>query len=161
MSESYRPPLLVPVDGRQSETALRVARGVRRLLRSLGYSSLTELPLASGRRADIVALAADATVHIIEIKSSIADFRADAKWQDYRLHCDRLYFAIPESLPVEIMPAEAGLIVADSYGAELVREAPEHRISGAARRALLVRFAQAAADRLHGLGDPDTAWRER
>jgi DNA repair protein MmcB-like len=85
-----------PQDGRQSETALAVARGTRRLLRRLNYSTITELPLLSGRRADIVALAMDAMILIIEIKSSAADFRADTKWREYRAHCDRFYFAIPE-----------------------------------------------------------------
>ncbi len=79
------------------------------------FSTLTELPLASGRRADVVALAADGTIVIVEIKSSLADFRADQKWPDYRAHCDRLYFAISDNLAPEIMPAEAGLIVADSF----------------------------------------------
>jgi hypothetical protein len=145
----------IPQDGRQSETALLVARGTRRLLRNLKFSSLTELPLASGRRADIVALAHDATVVIVEVKSSIADFRADQKWPDYRAHCDRLYFAIPASVPIEIMPQDAGLIVADGFGAEILREAPEHRLAAATRRALLMRFAHAAAHRLHGLTDPE------
>jgi hypothetical protein len=144
-----------PHDGRQSEMALYVARGTRRLLRRLRFSTVTELPLLSGRRADIVALAEDGTVHIIEIKSSIADFRADMKWRDYRAHCDRLYFAIPGTVPVEIMPPDAGLIVADAYGAEILREAPEHRIAAATRRAVLIRFAHAAAHRLHGLSDPE------
>ncbi len=111
--------------------------------------------MLSGRRADIVALADDARVHIVEIKSSIADFRADMKWRDYRAHCDRLYFAIPESVPVEIMPPDTGLIVADAYGAEILREAPEHRLAAATRRAVLMRFAHAAAHRLHGLLDPE------
>jgi hypothetical protein len=145
----------IPQDGRQSETALLVVRGTRRLLRNLKFSSLTELPLASGRRADIVALAHDATVVIVEVKSSIADFRADQKWPDYRAHCDRLYFAIPASVPIEIMPQDAGLIVADGFGAEILREAPEHRLAAATRRALLMRFAHAAAHRLHGLTDPE------
>jgi hypothetical protein len=149
--------LRAPRDGRQSETALIVARGARRLLRRLAFASLTELPLLSGRRADIVALAVDGRVHIIEIKSSIADFRADMKWRDYRAHCDRLYFAIPASVPVEIMPEDAGLILADAYGAEILREAPEHRLAAATRRAVLLRFAQAAAHRLHGLSDPEAA----
>ena len=144
-----------PQDGRQSETALFVARGTRRLLRRLRFSTLTELPLLSGRRADIVALAEDGRVHIVEIKSSIADFRADMKWRDYRSHCDRLYFAIPASVPIEIMPQDAGLIVADAYGAEILREAPEHKIAAATRRAVLMRFAHAAAHRLHGLSDPE------
>lgn len=153
MPRSIQP--IAPQDGRQSETALFVARGTRRLLRRLNFSTVTELPLLSGRRADIVALASDATIHIIEIKSSIADFRADTKWRDYRAHCDRLYFAIPESVPIEIMPEDAGLIIADAYGAEILRTAPEHRIAAATRRAVLMRFAHAAAHRLHGLIDPE------
>ena len=105
---------LTPRDGRQSDTALAVARGTRRLLRRLDYSTLTELPLLTGRRADVVALAMDATIIIVEIKSSVTDFRADAKWREYRAHCDKFYFAIPESVPVDIMPEDAGLILADA-----------------------------------------------
>ncbi|HEY8032902.1 MAG TPA: MmcB family DNA repair protein [Methylocella sp.] len=143
------------LDGRQSGTALLVARGTRRLLWRLNFSTVTELPLLSGRRADIVALASDATILIVEVKSSVADFRADAKWQDYRAHCDRLFFAIPETVPAEIMPEDAGLILADAYGAGILRQAPEHRMASATRRAMLMRFAQAAAHRLHRLSDPE------
>jgi hypothetical protein len=149
-------PLSPPVDGRQSETALMIARGVRRMLRSRGFASLTELSLSGGRRADIVALGPDGTFHIVEIKSSVADFRADLKWRDYRLHCDRFYFAIPNNLPAEIMPADVGLIAADGYGAAVLREAPEHRLSSASRRTLFLRFGRNAADRLHGLCDPES-----
>jgi hypothetical protein len=147
--------LAVVTDGRQSEMALAIARGTRRLLRNLRFSTVTELPLASGRRADVVALAADGTIVIVEIKSSLADFRADQKWPDYRAHCDQLYFAISDNLAPEIMPGEAGLIVADAFGAAVLREAPEHRLPPATRRAMLMRFAHAAAHRLHGLTDPE------
>jgi hypothetical protein len=119
----------------------------------MGYASVTEMGLRSGRRADIVALGTDGSIHIVEIKSSIADFRADQKWPDYRAHCDRLYFAIPADLPAGILPEDAGLIVADAYGAALVRQAPEHRLSPSTRRMVTLRFAQLAAHRLHGLGD--------
>jgi hypothetical protein len=146
---------VAPIDRRQSETALRIARGTRRLWRAIGCSTITELVLLDGRRADIVALAPDGTICIVEIKSSLADFRADAKWHEYRFHCDRLYFAITDTIAPEIMPEEAGLIVADAYGAAIVCEAPEHRLAPATRRAITLRFAQAAADRLHALGDPD------
>jgi hypothetical protein len=142
------------IDGRQSETALFIARGLRRMLRAHGFSTITELPLLDGRRADVVALRGDGALTIVEIKSSIADFRADNKWRDYLGHCDRLYFAICDTIPSEIMPLEAGLIVADAYGAAIVREAPEQRLAPATRRAVLLRFAQAAADRLHRLADP-------
>ena len=131
-----------------------IARGVRRFLRAHGFSSLTELPLVDGRRADIVAVNAEGEVLIVEIKSSPADLRVDRKWRDYAACCDRLYFAISEATPAGIMPLEAGLIVADSYGAEILREADLNRMASASRRALLLRFALAAADRLHRLADP-------
>src|SRR5271165_2747640 len=146
--------LALPPDGRQSETASMIARGVRRLLRARGFSSVTELPLVDGRRADIVAVNGEGEVLIIEIKSSPADLRADRKWRDYAACCDRLYFAISAATPAEIMPAEAGLILADPYGAEILREAELQRMAPSSRRALLLRFALAAADRLHRLADP-------
>jgi hypothetical protein len=144
-----------PRDGRQSDAALRIARGTRRLLRSMGIASLTELPLASGRRADIVGVCRKSRITIIEVKSSVADFRADCKWIDYRDHCDALYFAVDANMPVEILPADAGLIIADEYGAHILRVAPEHKLAPATRKEVLVRFALGAADRLHLLYDPD------
>ena len=108
---------ILPVDGRQSETALAVARGTGRLLLSLGFCCVSELPLPSGRRADIVAVDAGGEIWIVEIKSSVADFRADQKWMDYRLHCDRLFFATTLEVPCEIFPPDTGLIVADAFGA--------------------------------------------
>jgi hypothetical protein len=144
----------LPADGRQSETALMIARGVRRFLSARGFSSLTELPLTDGRRADIAAVNRNGEVLIVEVKSSPADFRADRKWRDYAACCDRLYFAISGSTPTALMPVEAGLIIADPYGAQIVREAELRRMAPASRRALLLRFARAAADRLHRLADP-------
>jgi hypothetical protein len=145
----------LPVDRRQSPTALRIARGTTRLLHSLGFSVVTELPLASGRRADLVALGADGEVVIVEIKSSVADFRADQKWIDYRLHCDRLFFATTLEVPCEIFPPDTGLIVADAYGASIICEAPEHRLHATTRKSVLLAFARAAALRLSALADPD------
>lgn len=112
------------------------------------------MPLPSGRRADILGLKSDAGIIIVEIKSSIADLRADQKLPEYRAFCDQLYFAIPATLPVDILPPETGLIIADAYGAALVREAPLHKIAPATRRALTLRFARTAAFRLHNLYDP-------
>jgi hypothetical protein len=147
-------PLAPPVDGRQSETALMIQRGVGRFLHANRMAMVTELPLASGRRADIVAVDGGGEIWIVEIKSSVEDFRADAKWPDYRLHCDRLFFATHAGVPAEIFPDDSGLILADSYGAELSRPAPEHRLAGATRKAMLLRFGHAAAQRLHLLYDP-------
>jgi hypothetical protein len=146
--------LVPPADGRQSETALAIARGTARLLRSLGFACVSELPLPSGRRADLVALNERGEIWIVEIKSSIEDLRADSKWPDYRAHCDRLFFAFTQDLPCEIFPEQTGLIVADAYGAHLHCEAPEHRLPAPTRKLMTIRIAMAAAQRISRLVDP-------
>ena len=135
-------------DGRQSETALSIQRGVARLLRAHNYVLLTEFTLASGRRADVIALGGDGQIWIIEIKSSPADFYIDEKWPEYRDYCDHFSFAIPPDMDQALMPPEAGLIVADAYGAEIMREASMHPLHAARRKALTLAFARAAAFRL-------------
>jgi hypothetical protein len=148
------PPQL-PVDGRQSERALSIRRGVCRRLRAEGLALIPEVTLRSGRRADLVALAPDGTITIIEIKSSIEDFRADGKWQAYCLHADHFYFATGPHVPPEIFPHEAGLIIADPYGAEILRGSNCVKLPAARRKEMLVRIARAGAHRLHDLEDPD------
>jgi hypothetical protein len=141
------------VDGRQSPTALRVRRGVGRLLRELGGAVVPELILACGRRADLVAIDERGEVTIVEIKSCLADYRADAKWHHYLGACDRFYFATtPET--GDVFPKEEGLIVTDGYDAEVVREARIRRLPASARRAMTLRVAQTAARRLHEIEDP-------
>ena len=150
----------LPIDGRQSETALAVARGTARLLHAHGFNVVSELPLPSGRRADLVALDASGEIWIVEIKSSVADFRADQKWMDYRLHCDRLFFATSQDVPCEIFPPDTGLIVADAFGAEFHCEAPEHKLAAATRKSMLVSIGRAAALRLQSLIDPNGPYGE-
>lgn len=148
-------PLVLPADGRQSAIAAGVQRGVRRLFAQLGHATIPEFTLASGRRADVIALSSSGVLTIVEIKSSVADFRADRKWPDYQEFCDHFYFAVPESLPLDILPEDRGLIVADSFGAAILREAAHHPLPGARRKAVTLRFAHAAATTLHALADPD------
>jgi hypothetical protein len=145
----------LPIDGRQSPAALAIARGTTRLLHAHGFAVVSELVLASGRRADLVALGAGGDIWIVEIKSSVADFRADQKWMDYRAHCDRLFFATALDVPCEIFPPDAGLIVADAFAAAIRCEAPEHRLQAARRRSMMLAFARAAAMRLSVLADPE------
>lgn len=149
--------IVVPVDGRQSEIALMVQRGVCRLLRNAGFATLTEFTLASGRRADVIALNDSGQIWIIEIKSSPADFHADGKWPEYRDYCDRLYFAIPAHMDEALIPASSGLIVADQWGADILRDVEEQPLHASRRKALTLAFARAAALRLHGLYDPNGA----
>jgi len=152
-SNAVHTPALI-FDRRQSETALAITRGTTRLLRSLGFSCVSELSLPSGRRADLVALNERGDVWIVEIKSSIEDLRADQKWPEYRSHCDRLFFAFTQDLPCEIFPGDTGLIVADAYGAHVHCDAPEHRLPAPTRKGMMLRFAMTAAHRLNRLHDP-------
>jgi hypothetical protein len=142
-------------DGRQSETALMVQKGVCRHLRQAGFATLCEFTLACGRRADVVALNPAGRIWIVEIKSSVEDFRSDMKWPEYYDYCDRLYFAIPPHVDPEIIPAETGLIIADGWGADVTREPPDQLLHGLRRRAMILSFARSAALRLHGLYDPE------
>ena len=93
-------------------------------------------------------------IWIVEIKSSIEDLRADQKWPEYRAHCDRLFFACTQDMPREVFPEQTGLIVADAYGAHMLREAPQHRLPAPTRKSMTVRFAMAAAQRINRLVDP-------
>lgn len=151
------PPLLLPEDGRQSAAALEIRRGASRLLRAHGFAAVPEMTLASGRRADIIGLSDAGVIVIVEVKSSIEDFRADGKWPEYRDYCDRLYFAVAPGFPVEILPEDTGLILADRYGGEMVRAAPELKLAAARRKALTIRIARTAAHRLHAAMDPSIA----
>lgn len=140
-------------DGRQSDGALKVRRGTMRLLRAMGYAAVPEVTLPSGRRADLAALGGGGEVVIIEIKSSLADLRADAKWPDYRRYCDAFYFAaLPELM--DALPAEEGAIVSDGFDADIFRDAPVVRVSASVRRAMTLRIAHTAARRLHLMDDP-------
>ncbi len=131
----------------------QVTRGVCRGLWDLGYRTLTEFGLANGRRADVIGLGGNGEVVIVEVKISTADFLADQKWPDYQAFCDRLSFAVPPAFPQEILPAACGLMVADAYGAEVLRQAPCHRLHGSRRKALTLRFARSAASRLQHSAD--------
>jgi hypothetical protein len=154
---------LAPDPDRPRETgataaAADICRGVGRLLRAHGMASLAEVQLASGRRADLVAIATDGEIWIVEIKSSLEDYRSDGKWPQYRAFCDRLFFAVAPGFPREALPADTGLIVADRYGGEIVREAPGHRLAGARRKAMTLRLAHTAALRVQAIVDPEDAY---
>ena len=58
------------------------------------------------------------------------------------------------AFPAELLPADAGLILADRYGGEIVRAAPEMRLAPARRKAMTLRFAHGAALTLQAVLDP-------
>ena len=122
-----------------------LTRGVVRLCVQLGLSPVTELTLANGRRADVATLCPRGEVEIIEIKSSVTDFRSDQKWHEYAPFCDRFYFAVSSAFPADLIPETCGLIIADGFGGAVVRTPETHRLSPARRKAVTLRFARLAA----------------
>jgi hypothetical protein len=129
------------------ETTEVVTRGAARLLSALGYAPLAEFPLPNGRRADLMAVGPKGDLIIVEVKSSVDDFRTDRKWGDYGPFCDAFYFAVPPEFPRTILPEEPGLIAADSFGGAVLRDAPVHSLAPARRKALTLQFARLAAFR--------------
>ena len=125
-----------PTDGRQSPLARGICRGVGRLLQAYAYAPLSEVVL-------------------VEIKSGLEDFRLDQKWPQYREFCDRFFFAVGPAFPRDVLPPDTGLIVADRYGGDILRPAPEHKLPATRRRTLILTLARTAAMRLQAALDPD------
>ena len=134
-----------------------LARGVCRLLIDEGLAPVTELSPVRGLRCDVTALAPNGEIWVVECKSSVADFRSDAKWQGYLEWCDRFYFAAPADLPDDLLPEDHGLMIADGYGAEIVRPAQKRPLAAARRKAQTQRIARIAALRLRAIADPGVA----
>ncbi len=142
-------------------TAADVARGVSRLLLRHDYVALGEVPLANGRRADLMAVCPRGRIVIVEIKVSRADLLGDSKWRDYLDYCDRFFWAVPQGFDCNpfdaecLAPATAGLIIADRYDAAIMREAAEAAVPAPRRKAATLAFARRAARRLLGHLDPE------
>lgn len=131
-----------------SEAANNVARGAVRHLTALGISVLMEVSLPNGRRADIFGLDRKGRIICVEIKSCLTDFTSDQKWHEYLGYCDEFFFAVNQDFPLEVLPDEWGLIVADRYGAEIARPSPDQKLNAARRKSLTLAYARSAADRL-------------
>lgn len=129
-------------------TTAALARGIRLMLHAHGFATLVEVPLSNGRRADLLALNPRGEIWIVETKSGVADFAADAKWPDYRPYCDALFFGVAENFPLAMLPEDCGLIVADSFGGEIIRQAPVLPLHTSRRKALTLGFGRLAALRL-------------
>ncbi len=142
-----------------SPIAAEVARGVTRLFCRQDLFAICEVPLANGRRADMMAVDSKGNLTIVEIKVARADLIGDGKWTDYLDYCDRFFWAVPPELAAILeaeryLPSEAGLVVADRYDAAIVREAAHRPLAPARRKAELLRFARRAARRLAAQIDP-------
>lgn len=125
-----------------------VVRGLQRMFAEIGLVSLTEVTLANGRRADVMAVSAKGEIVIVEVKSCLADFRTDQKWPEYAPYCDRFYFAVDCDFPQDHIPGEAGLLVCDGFGGAVLRECLPAPLNAARRKAVTLSFARLAAARL-------------
>jgi hypothetical protein len=131
-----------------------LARGVCRHLSTHGFATLEEFTPERGKRLDVMAMGPKGEFWIVECKSSRVDFTSDGKWGGYLDWGDRYFWAVDADFPVELLPEDTGLIIADGYDAEILRMGPETKLAGARRKAVTQRFARAAAQRLHLLRDP-------
>ncbi len=138
----------------KSPDAPTLARGVLRLLEDMGFSGIAEFTLPNGRRADIFAADAKGHLLIVEVKTSMADWRSDTKWPDYLDYCDFFFFAVPDGFPEDRLPENQGLMVADGFSAIVTRKPDERPLHASRRRALLVDLARTASSRLRRLTDP-------
>lgn len=140
--------------GAEERLAAALARGVSRTLGAHGGATLTEFTLRTGRRVDVIGVDDRGEITIVEIKTSVADFRSDGKWPEYLDFCDYFYFAVPEDFPRELLPDDCGVMVADAYEALILVPSEARPVNGSRRRALILRFARAAAQRLNTYTDP-------
>lgn len=135
----------------------RLARGVARAMRQFDFVTVEELVPTLGLRVDVMALGPKGEVWIIECKSSRADYMVDRKWQGYLPWCDRFFWAVDGDFPTDLLPAESGLIIADAYGAEIIRMGLDTPLAPARRKVMVQKFARHAASRLQGYRDPGVA----
>lgn len=149
-------------DGIAPLTAIDVARGVGRLFAAHGLTAIAEVPLPNGRRADLMALDGKGQIVIVEIKVARGDLHGDGKWPDYCDYCDRFYWALAAGLDPAILdtpayrPETSGLIIADRYGAAIVREAQcAAPLAPARRKAETLRLARLAMRRMMVAADPE------
>jgi len=133
-----------------------VTRGAARLLGDLGLGVLTEFSLATGRRVDVIGIDRAGMITVIEVKASVADFKGDRKWREYLDFCDRFFFAVSADFPRELLPMDenCGVIIADRFGAEILREPVTEKLAAARRKAVTLRFARTASQRLQSMLDP-------
>ncbi|RYG89339.1 DNA repair protein MmcB-related protein [Loktanella sp. IMCC34160] len=131
-----------------------LARGVCRHMLSYDFVTVEELVPTSGLRVDVMALGPRGEIWVVECKSGRADFQSDSKWQGYLEWCDRFFWAVDADFPTELLPDDTGLILADPFGAEIIRMGPEAKLAPARRKVMIQKFARHAALRQHAARDP-------
>ena len=140
---------------RDDKIAADITRGVSRLLSQMDYSPVSELTLNTGRRIDVAGINKKGEILFVEVKSGVADYRSDQKWQEYLDYCDRFFFAVDANFPSELIPDSTGLIIADRYGAQIMRDIEKPPAHASRRRTVLIRYGRSSAQRLRSLLEDD------
>ena len=137
-----------------SKNDTKIARGVMRHFSQMGLPSLSEYSPVRGLRVDVIVLAPSDEIWIVECKSSKIDFKSDKKWQNYLEWCDRYFWAVDSDFPKDILPFDTGLIIADSYDAQILRESPLNKLPATRRKKIVRSMASTACYRLAAYADP-------
>ncbi|MFQ3666793.1 MAG: MmcB family DNA repair protein [Sphingomonadaceae bacterium] len=136
-----------------------VTRGTCRLLFLQGLAIVPEVPLANGRRVDVMGLSPQGEIWLVEVKTALSDLAGDRKWEQYLGWCDRFFWAVPQALAPELghprfRPETSGLIIADAHEGVLARPALLAPLPPARRKAVTLLLARTAALRSHRTADP-------
>lgn len=146
---------MVDASVRNTDIADSVKLGAMRVLsQSYNAAGMFEVGLPNDRRADILAVGPKGEIHIVEVKSSVQDFKTDTKWREYREFCDYFYFAVMADFPEDILPQDEGLIFADAFGGALIRPPKHEKLAAGRRKSLLIRHARLASWRLQSQIEP-------
>lgn len=104
-------------------------------------------------RADLIASNMGAYLVIVEVKSSVADFRADKKWHKYAEFANKFYFAMAPDVYEKVkakIPAGVGVFLVYDTGHTKIKARAKHaEVSPEVRLNMLTRLAYRGNDTLY------------
>jgi hypothetical protein len=142
----------------RAQTAEALKKAVSFMFFKYGYSMTTELGILKWgrRRADVIGNKIGGDLVLIEVKSSVADFRTDNKWTEYLPYADRVYLAFTKEVARKIhdnpelkarIPKRVGVLVLGSDGyMKTAKPARRESVSTENRISILARLAWRAGD---------------
>lgn len=124
-----------------------ITQGAQRALYDLGFAAILEFTLKIGRRADLCGINDKGEIIILEVKSSLEDFKCDNKWHEYQDYCDIFYFAVAGDFPIHLIPDDIGYFICDAFGGQIIRPSIKTPLSAPRRKAVTLQFARQAANK--------------
>ena len=101
-------------------------------------------------RADLVAISMGSQIAIIEVKSSVADFKNDKKVLGYAAYCDTLYFAMSSEVYQKVkhlVPSSIGVFVVTTHlKVRICKRARRNGVQPETRLNVVTRMAYRSAD---------------